>query len=565
MTALLDARGAPLALDRRTGVLTDLSETQWEHTLVLLNERIAELELALEDDGWQRLTGEGRTEFSNAGLKRIIALSRLAYLKNPLINRSIEVQKFYVWGQGVTVSSKDQRVNAVVQSFMDDPKNRAELTSHQALGMKEVELATTGNLFFVLFVDGVEGAVRVRTIPPEEILDGDIICNPDDAKEPWLYKRVWQQTTFDVATGRTDRKTQTAYYPDWRYQPNDLPQVIGDAPVQWDTPVCHVKAGGFSDMRFGIPETYAALDWAKAYKAFLEDWATIIRALSRFVFNLTVKGGPRGVTAARTKLGTTLSAAGSTSAQETNPPPVTGSTFIGAEGIKLEAINKTGASTSADDGRRMLLMVAAAMGLPESFYGDVSVGTLATAKSLDRPTELKFTDRQILWGDVLKGLLGYAAQRSRTAPKGQLAQTAKTGGTEIEGAGEAEAAIEASFPPILEHDVAETVNAIVTAATLNNQQPVGTMDTRTLVRLLLQALGVEEMEELLDQIAPEGGESLMDQLAQQRQEQAMEIAQQKGGPDGKGAPREEDKEDQFMEALRELREVLAVVLREGKR
>ena len=71
-------------------------------------------------------------------------------------------------------------------------------------------------------------------------------------------------------------------------------------------------------------------------------------------------------------------------------------------------------------------MVAAATGLPESFFGDVSVGTLATARSLDRPTELKFHSRQTLWADVLRDLLGYVIDQAVTAPRGQLQGTVAT-------------------------------------------------------------------------------------------------------------------------------------------
>jgi hypothetical protein len=121
---------------------------------------------------------------------------------------------------------------------------------------------------------------------------------------------------------------QTAYYPDWRYRPAQRPATLGGVPIEWDTPVYHVKVGGLKGMRFGVPETYAALDWARAYKSFLEDWATITRALQP----LRLEGDdarrrPR-VAAAKARLGTTLG----NGARETNPPPVTGSTFIAAAG-----------------------------------------------------------------------------------------------------------------------------------------------------------------------------------------------------------------------------------------
>jgi hypothetical protein len=428
----------------------------------------------------------------------------------------------------------------VIQAFINDEKNKAELTRQQAQLGKEVELSIAGNLFFVFFSNPASGRVQVRSIPVSEI--EDIICNPEDAKEPWYYKRTWQENRFDMANGAMVKVQKMAYYPDWHYAPVAKPDLIGEAPVRWDSPVHHVKVGGLPDMRFGVPEVYAALDWAKAYTAFLEDWATLTRAYSRFAWQLTTKGGKRGIAAAKAKMSTTIS----TNSGETNPPPTTGSIFIGDEERRLDPIKTSGATVSAEDGRRLMLMVAATMGLPESFYGDVSVGTLATAKSLDRPTELKFRSRQTLWGDVLKDILEYVilqAVKARKLAGEIIPEEDGTPRVELAIAGKgskpASATIRVEFPPILEHDVAASVNAIVAAATLTGMELAGTIDERTVSRMLLQALGADEVESLLDIIYPEEGETSRPEVAPTEAEAAM------------------------VEAARELREAVAKISRKG--
>jgi hypothetical protein len=60
-------------------------------------------------------------------------------------------------------------------------------------------------------------------------------------------------------------------------------------------------------------------------------------------------------------------------------------------------------------------MVAAATGMPEFFFGDANVGNHATAKTLDRPTELKFLDRQTLWADIHQDILQYVIDQSALA------------------------------------------------------------------------------------------------------------------------------------------------------
>lgn len=472
--------------------LVQIVESQ-AYDIETLQETIAALELAMEDSGWQRLGDEGR-EFSADARKRIRALSRLMVLKNPIVKRGVAVQMFYVFAQGMTVKAVEPAIDQVLQSFLDDEKNQAELTSHLARMAKEKELQTDGDLFFIFFPDARTGQVRVRTIPPEEI--ADILANPDDAKDPRFYKRVrWRGSEM-----------QTAYYPDWRYTPRTRPAQIDGATVAWASPVYHVKVGAFSDWKFGCPETYAALDWARAYKEFLEDWATFTRALSRYAHKLMTRGGKDGVAAAKRKLNTTLGTTTGTT-PETNPPAVTGATWIGAEGNDIQPFRIGGANVSMEDGRRMLLMVAAAMGLPETFFSDVSVGTLATATSLDRPTELQMRARQTMWTDIHKAILNYVLLWSVKAPQGALRtlgriERTRDGDELTERVVWSEAidpTFAITFPPVVAADRAADVSAVVNLATVGGK-PLEALDLRSYLKLALTAIGAENVDAMIDQI-----------------------------------------------------------------
>ncbi len=528
-----------------------------------LVERLAELELAIEDRDWMSLSYTQDRELSRDGLRKIMALARIYYLKNPLINRAVSVQAHYVWGQGINIQARDPKVNAVVQAFLDDLKNKAELTSHQAQTQKEIDLQIFGNIFFVFFPNVSTGQVRVRSIPVDEV--ADIITDPDDAKTPWYYKRAWNVRRLDEESGTVDVQSQTAYYPDWQYNPATKPETIGGYPVKWDMPVYHVKVGGLSDMRFGVSEVYVAIDWARAYKEFLEDWATLVRAYSRFAWHLTTKGGSKGVAAAKAKLGTTVGVGN----YEANPPAVTGSTFVAGEGVSLTPIKTAGATTSAEDGRRILLMVAAAMGLPESFFGDVSVGTLATAKSLDRPTELKMRDRQTFWRDIFLAIVNYVIDWAARAENGPLPKELLAGNDGGEVAlnkannprGKIDRHVDVSFPDILERDVGARISAIVAAATLNGNPSIGTLDDRTLTRLILQSLGVDQIDEVLDKISPEGKDSLMAQRQQQKDAQAQVMAdRQVQTKANQGDEQQQAAEAAFIEAVQDLRESVKELL-----
>lgn len=480
----LFSRGKQQVVSMNEAALIQEVQAEYQETYLMMRERLAELELQLEDRGWEQLTGEGTAELSRKALQRLCALSRVMYLKNPLINRAVSLEASYVFGQGVVIQCEDEATNTIIQDFLDDEDNKAELTSHQARMLKDIDLTVLGNVFFVLFKQAGTGKVKIRTIPVDEVQE--IICDPEDARKVWYYKRMWQQRTLngDGTYGASEQKT--AYYPDWRYDELEATRraEIGGAPVLWDSPVKHIKVGGMSDMKFGIPETYSALDWGRAYKEFLEDWATISRALSKFAWSMTTPNGSRGVQAAKTKLNTLLGRPGNVI--DKNPPPIAGSTFIGSDGHNMEPMKIGGANISAEDGRRLLLMVAAGMGFPETFFGDASVGTLATAKSLDRPTELKMIDRRTVWGDVFKDLVGYAI--------GQRITDGFTSDTKQK--------IDVDWPPLLEHNIGEAVDAIIAAGTLDGKRLAGTIDIETLTRLMLTALGYDDIDEELKKHPP---------------------------------------------------------------
>lgn len=480
---------------------------QSEFNNEVLTERLAELELALEDANWMRSILDGEREFSREGLRKISKLARLMFIKNPWIKRAVRVKALYTWAQGINVKYKTPELNKILQEFWDDEKNMAELTSHQARMYKEYDLQVEGNIFFVFFIRPSDGRVRVRSIPPDEITE--IISDPEDSKSPRYYLRTWTEKGVDN-DGRRRSKSRKVYYPDWQFEAKNRPPKIGSVQVLWDNPVFHVKVGGMSDWKFGVSEVYSAIDWARAYKEFLEDVASLMRAYSRFAWKRITKGGKKAIAAEKAKLATTLATGGTST--ETNPPPVTGAMALLGEGTDLQPMQVRGAAISADDGRRFLLGVAAGVDLPETYFGDVSVGTLATAKAMDRPTELSMRERQTMWTDVFRRIFGFMLLQAVKA--GQLTDLAKI--QKIEDGDEIEeriiwkegvsAILDIDFPPILERDVQAAVQAVVTALTLNGQQ-LTLLDEELATRLILKALAEDDIDEIMTQLFPDSATS----------------------------------------------------------
>ena len=474
----------------------------------LLESRIGELERELYGSNaqWEQITGGGTDQFTQKAIADIADHARVMYLKNPLIQRGIKVKTYYTFGQGVQISATDEDINGVVQAFLDDERNQAELTRHNAQQQKDIELQTDGNLFFVLFTDQRSGRVRVRSVTLSEITD--IVCNPEDSKEPWLYLRTW------ASVSGYEGGMQQCYYPDWRYTPRNKAATWQDnIPIMWDAPVYHLKTGGFSNWLYGLSTVYSQIDWARAYKVFLESIHSYTQAISRIAVKVTTGGGGGGAVAkAKAALKSTI---GSDDRAERNPAPATGSAFIRAtDAANYEALGVRGLNVDPEDGRRFLLMVAAGAGLPEVFYGDANVGNHATAKSLDRPTELMMRDRQQLWRGVWQDILGYVIKMAVVAPQGPLrglatVDTAPDSSDPYQSVvvidwrnnpetGEPyDPTLHIDFPEIINIDVRERIEAIALA---HQSQ---TMNPRTIARLFLLALGVENIDTELAEMYPD--------------------------------------------------------------
>lgn len=476
-----------------------------------------DIELALQNVEWRREVNISWLEFSRWGIQQIILISRLHYIKNPIIRRLIDVCAAYVFARGVEVSSNDDAANEVLRDFFD--RNRVTL-GQNALCDLERRKDYDGNLFFVLFADKENsGRVSIRTIDATEMQE--VVTDPDDADTPWFYRRKWQSKQLDILTGQYKDLAGECWYPALGYEPAARPAEINSKPVMWESPVLHRKCGGVSKWHFGCPRIYPALDWAKEARKFLEACASVKATLAQIAFTLTTKGGQQALEGAKQQLQTSV---GPTSALWDQQPTATaGSTFASGPGTKLEALKTAGAGPDPEEVRQYKLMCCMVAGVPETFLGDVSTGNLATATSLDRPTETVFLEKQEAWREDLVTIARYVLKVSAGAPSGRLREsykpadlpkimeckrrTLKDGRQVYEAFGEVADAIEvkADFPAIREGDVGVLVKATVDAMTLDNKagQVIG-IDEKEGVRKLYALLGIENGDELAEDQYPDG-------------------------------------------------------------
>jgi hypothetical protein len=474
-----------------------------------LQEGMSRLQLELENEGYRRLTVATDHEFDRAHLETLIKLTAAMAIKNPLICRAVNVQSDYVFGRGVRFVAQHPVVQAVIDEHVNYAENQKVLYSHNSMSRQERELQVNGNLFFALPTNPRTGRVTVRDIPTAEV--ADIIRDPQDYHNEWFIKRTHLDgnnhlsVSYHPALGIT--KDSGAYLPAWE---TDRGEIV------WNAPVYHASFNQYGRMKFGIPELYPSIDWALAYKRFLEDWTSIMRAFARMAMKISGLGGKQQAAAAKSKLQTSVNL---TNPLETNPSPTAASMGLFGKGVNIEPVKTAGATTPAKDGQPLLNMTAAGIGLPNTFFGDASQ---ARGDTLDRPTELKMVARQRLWAVIFSVILDYVLFQSAKCLDGDLRAAGATVQDTVNKFDDSRikvvvmptnddpdtglagqpisTKVQIKFPELLERNVTDRVRALVNALTQFGK-PLSDIipDKRFVVRLLLEALNVDGIDDLIPQ------------------------------------------------------------------
>lgn len=466
------------------------------NTIEVLAESLADLELAFEDRGWERLATNATREFSPEGLRRARELCRVMTVANPLLKHGLGLRKAYVWGQGVDITVRDQGdtgqdVNGVVQAFLEDPFVKKTFSGTQAHEEMEQAAFTDGDLFLALFTSRLTGKVQPRWLPVDEITD--IIHDPQDQITDWFYKREYVERT--VVDGMLRQRIQTVYYPALGYEPQLKPPTIDGHDVMWDAPVRMVSVNRPSGSTRGVPDSFPAIAWARHYKEFLEQWATLMRALARYAWQTKTRGDRAKAVAAK------VGAAPTTDVRGGNAAGV-GANVVTDPNTTLEAIPKTGATIDADSGRPLAAMVATALEVPVTMLlGDPGVtGARATAATLDQPTELGFKLRQELWGELFIDVLNHVIDWAIRAPKGALKGKVSRDGDRVlaELPDDDDRTIDITWPEFESLPVDVLVKAIAEASAW--------LPPLTVARLVGTALKIDNLDEVLADLTDENGD-----------------------------------------------------------
>lgn len=351
-----------------------------------LEESMTDLALRIDDMGWKPL-GQygGEHEIPLSSLQEMADTCQALVTMNPQVKRGIAARTSYIWGQGVIVGDKgDAWFTKSVQRTFGTTVAQLEI---------ERTAAATGNLFFL--VDSARN--YVRRIPFHEI--GAVMCDPDDPETVLYVKRTYNRRAIDL-----DRGNPVADNPEEVWYPTDQLESLPVGSIQRvrvdrTQRIVHIPFNRQVGWAMGVPDVFAVVFWAKAYKEFLENCATLARAYARFAAKVT-SSSKKGQQRVASKM-----AEAPARDPATGQVREVGATAALGSGHDLSFM-QTVRPVEFDAGSPLAAMVAAGLEVPlPVLTSDPGTGNRATAETLDDPTILSMQARQQLMDDGLKRII----------------------------------------------------------------------------------------------------------------------------------------------------------------
>lgn len=540
------------------------------------------LQRELEDVGYYLLnTRIGNIDLRPVQRERFYRRALKYYLEDPLVLRSVDMQPQYVFGRGLPrPESNNPKVQEALDKFWDDEDNQLALTTFKAQYARSVELQLQANIYFVIFEDP-NGGIKVGTLPHEEVTD--IITDPENRLRPCWYKREYIENWYNFTSGQYEPKAQktTIWYQDWKHE---SPKGFGPPSTAKIAKgkIFHVKIGGTSEMKFGVPHIQRILDWAKAHNEWMRARVAIAKAAATFAWERKLKTGSdpnKVMTIARDwaskKHQSITGATGEWGESDPMSAPKYASMVTTNEAVEynFKGGNTTGAGDASADQKMFRSQISAGTGLPQHFLGDEGSANLATATAMNEPVIRMMEFFQELWEDVYRQILDKHLEVSGLSTKQEIAQLSFSGLTEAEswedtpGDMGVEDRIQAkqfaitdgiiidpmesaddaankpvyklTFPPILSRDIGSMLGLVIDAVTGLDPAGDNTDLTRWAFTEILKVMGEVDPDKIVNEVFP--SQNLADAAAMNEDKSAMkgEVTQPGGGsPPPGGLPPE---------------------------
>ena len=276
----------------------------------------------------------------------------------------------FILGKGPTIKPKDD--NKMVVEVWEDFR----VSNMWNLKEKEMVRRTfrDGELFIRKFIDEKTGECKVR------FLRAQIIKNPKDMRRINQDENV----TFGIGTDPSDVEDIKTYY--LCNQDGNLIDAVSAEQI------IHIKIISDSDMKRGISFLYTALPMIKKYHDWLEDRIVLNKVRSAIALIRKVEGSQSAIQSIRDAQQSQYQ----DSDRKKQQTMSRGTVLTASQGISYDMLSpKINAPDVKDDGRAMLLAVAAGIGQPEMFFtADYSNANYSSSMVAQNPFVREIEDWQ---------------------------------------------------------------------------------------------------------------------------------------------------------------------------
>lgn len=324
-----------------------------------------------EDEGWRKLTGDGKRDLEPMTQDRMQKLGEYLWRTNVLCNRIVELPLAYLLARGVSWRIDDDDAQKALDRHWKDGINAWNLK----LVKRVRELSIFGEQCWPVFRN-VAGAVRIGYLDPARI--GTVVTDPDNREQP-----------IGIVT-KKNRKGEERRY---RIIINVAETDLGDKAQEIrrtfvDGDCFFFRVNELCSASRGVSDLLAQMDWLDAYDQFMFGEIDRAAAVRAFIWDVTLTGATPEQVVNRAK-------------KITAPRPNSVRVHNEGETWKAEspALNAYDAANAARLIRNHILGGAT---IPEHWFGGAEDVNKSTGSSMTEPTEKMLDMRRTLIGYMLE-------------------------------------------------------------------------------------------------------------------------------------------------------------------
>lgn len=342
-----------------------------------------------EDVHFQRITSPNTMRDLNPFMQ--LRMQQVCYylvVTNPFAKQIVRMITAFIVGEGFQVQCEDERTQAVVDRFWNDPINNLDSNLPQWTREKLV----FGELCLPVAVNPIDGFVRLGYIDAQDIgavrfgylQTGDGTQELSIPTSVRLRSRTGDKEERELAIIHRDEDSSSATF----------------GRLEGETFYFSINKAMMGSR--GISELFALADWVDVLDQMVFDFADRVRFLSAFIWDVTVEGAnPKELQEFEQKF--------------SKDPPRQGGLKVHNEKMKIDAVTP---DLKGADMHESVSVVkhygCGGAGLPPHWMGDPNDANRAVAAEMDGPTGKVLTEHQNLVmrdvTEILKFVIGQAKE-----------------------------------------------------------------------------------------------------------------------------------------------------------